>query len=222
MYELHPSIVIVGPERCYELNTTSPSLLSRLRNGGDHAAWREFDSRYRDLLLNYCRRRGVPYTDAEDLVQAVFADLSRTLPQFSYQPARGRFRDYLYRCVTNAIFDWSRRPNRQREALALMGSCLNEMPRPDGDAAAAELWQQEWENHHFRLAMAAIRQTFDEKSAAIFERSVAGAKVADLALEFNMSEAAVHKVRQRIRDRMEELIAAQVREEDDLGGPGVC
>ena len=51
---------------------------------------------------------------------------------------------------------------------------------------------------------------------SFFDRSVAGTKVAELARAFGISEQAVHKVRQRIRDRMEELIAEQVREEDSI------
>lgn len=198
------------------MNTTAPSLLTRVRDPSDHSAWREFDARYRDLLIRYCRGRGVPYSDAEDIVQAVFVDLSRSLPQFTYQPDRGRFRDYLYRCVANTIFDWARRPNRVVLPEFLVDG-TSESPIGDAsgrDDSLAALWEREWEDHHFRLAMSTIRQSFDEKSAAIFERSVAGAKVADLANDFGMSEPAVHKVRQRIRDRMTELIAEQVREED--------
>ena len=71
--------------------------------------------------------------------------------------------------------------------------------------------------HHYRLAMQTIRQTFEAKSVEIFDRSVAGETVADLAAAKGMTEQAVHKVRQRIRARMEELIAAQISQEDDAG-----
>jgi len=198
------------------VNTTSPSLLSRVRNPGDHTAWREFDEHYRELLLRYCRRRGVPYADAEDVVQAVFADLVRSLPQFTYQPDRGRFRDYLYRCVSNTIADWARRPNRRLQAVLPVGDALAAASGAAGDSEAAAVWQQEWENHHFRRAMQTIRRSFDARNVALFERSISGATVAELAREFDMNEAAVHKARQRIRDRMSELIAQQVREEDAL------
>jgi hypothetical protein len=77
----------------YIFNNKTPRLLSRIRDRCDHSAWRELDARYRDLLMKFCRRRGVPNAGAEHLVQAVFADLSRSLPQFTYQRDRGRFRD---------------------------------------------------------------------------------------------------------------------------------
>jgi Cys-tRNA synthase (O-phospho-L-seryl-tRNA:Cys-tRNA synthase) len=77
-------------------------------------------------------------------------------------------------------------------------------------------WEEEWVDHHYRLAMATVRESFEPRSVEIFDRSVAGATVAELAGAFSMTEEAVRKVRQRIRDRMEELIAEQVREEDEL------
>jgi hypothetical protein len=43
-----------------------------------------------------------------------------------------------------------------------------------------------------------------------------GAKDVNLAAEYKMTEDAIIKVRQRVRARMEELIAQQVREEEDL------
>ncbi len=200
---------------------TSTSLLSRVRNTADHEAWCEFDRRYRGLLLAYCRRRGVPHVDAEDLVQKVLTSLTTTLPQFVYDPERGRFRDYLYRSAKNAMIEWAARPNRRWQPLDTHDAAMD---RP-GDAACdadATLWEQEWVAHHYRLALETVRQTFDARSVEVFDRSVGGAKVADLAREYQMSEQAVHKVRQRIRDRMEELIAQQVRAEDDVDGSSVA
>lgn len=46
--------------------TTSLTLLERLRNPDDSVAWREFDTRYRELIVWFVRRRGVEAADAED------------------------------------------------------------------------------------------------------------------------------------------------------------
>lgn len=198
---------------------TTVSLLSRLRDPHDEAAWRDFDRRYREFLLRFCRRRGIPLADAEDVVQRVFASLTKALADFTYDPARGRFRDYLYRCARNGISAWLARPNR--DVVPLDTSVVGHVT-PIGagdtgrDADAERIWEEEWVSHHYRLAMETIRRTFQARSVALFDRSIAGATVAELAAEFGMSEQAVHKVRQRIRDRMETLIAQQIREEDGL------
>ena len=77
--------------------TTRPSLLARVRDLDDHHAWVEFESRYRDLILGYCRRRGLQRSDAEDVRQMVMLNLAQASSRnFEYQPQRsGRFRDYI-------------------------------------------------------------------------------------------------------------------------------
>ena len=83
---------------------THPSLLSRVRDPSDAAAWREFEARYGPLIMGYCRRLGRPLTDAEDVRQIVMTDLSKALPNFRFDPKRGKFRTYLGRVVRNAVF----------------------------------------------------------------------------------------------------------------------
>lgn len=192
---------------------TQPSLLSRVRDPSNDAAWREFEAKYRGLLIRFCRRQGWQQADAEDLVQTVMTSLVRSLPGFVYDPRRGRFRDYLYRAVRNAMSQRSARPRERSGALDTLEDS------PDGgsalhDPAAAAAWEQEWVDHHYRLAMSSVRAAFEPRSVEVFERSVAGESVESLAGRFNMSTQAVHKVRQRIRARLESLIAAQVRDED--------
>src|SRR4051812_31768209 len=86
------------------------------------------------------------------------------------------------------------------------GGGVGEVAIESGEAEGAE-WEQEWVAHHYRLAMRTVRESFEPRSVEVFERSVAGSGVAELAVEYGMSEQAVHMVRQRIKARMEELIA---------------
>jgi len=199
-------------------SSTNVSLLSRIRDRANDAAWREFDGRYRELMLRYCRRKGLTQVDAEDVVQSTFAGLSDSLPRFTYDANRGRFRDYLYRCVRNEISRWAARPPVAPPPLFNDGGPL----RPErGETCTAEvdaLWEEEWVAHHYRRALATIRQTFDPRNVEMFDRSIAGANVELVAAEFGMTVQAVYKARKRIRDRMEELIAEQIREEDDVDG----
>ncbi len=191
--------------------TTSASLLVRVRDPADEHSWREFEARYGDLVLGYCRNRGLQPADAEDVRQAVWINLSKGLRNFEYDPARGRFRSYLGRAVRNAI---SRHFARYASADgALDTGVLASVP--GGDSEADEVWEQEWVNHHYRLAIRTIESTFEVRSVSIFTRLLAGEKASDLAVEYGVSAAAINQVKHRIRERMKELIAAQIREEDD-------
>lgn len=197
-------------------DATRPSLLSRVRDPSDHVAWSEFDERYRELIFRYCRRCGLSAADTEDIRQIVMVRLMRVLPTFRYDPARGRFHDYLYRVTRTAIADLRACPDGRHRAV-LAEEVVEERVTDDG-SPADPAWEQEWLDHHLRLALEIVRQTSDERSVAIFQRLLAGATVEQAAREFDMTIDAVHKVKQRMRDRVQERIAEQVREEDGLDG----
>lgn len=194
---------------------TQPSLLVRVRNPGDQAAWREFDAKYRPLILGYCRARGLQASDSEDVRQIVMINLMKALPNFEYQPGRGRFRHYLGRAVRHAIAHFFSRPNRA--GVALDSRVLAAVAADDAEGAD-DVWEQEWVRHHFRIAMETVRATFEPRSVAVFDRMLAGAEAEALAREYDTTPAAIHKIKQRIRDRLKELIDEQVREEDQPHG----
>ena len=199
--------------------TTQPSLLSRVRDPADDTAWREFDAKYRELILRYCRARGLQTTDAEDVRQIAMANLSKSLRSFEYRPARGRFRGYLGQVVRSAISRHFGRPDAP--ARALDTNVMAAVEANDG-GQADELWEREWVRHHYRLAMQGIRATFDLRSVQMFDRLLAGDRVSQLASDFETTTQAVHKVKQRIRDRLKELIADQIKQEDDDGGASIA
>ncbi len=191
---------------------TQPSLLSRVRDPADQQAWGAFESKYRDLILRYCRRRGLQQADAEDVRQLTMMKLVRSLPRFVYDPERGRFRDYLYRVLKNALNDATARPSVTARAVVFVED-VPDAASPAGD----DVWEQEWVDHHYRLAMTTIRATFDPRSVQAFERLLAGDPIEMVARQFDMTPAGLHKVKQRVRDRLKELIEAQLREENDVG-----
>lgn len=197
------------------MHTTPPSLLTRVRDPSDRAAWVEFDQLYREWLVRFFLRRSVPFTDAEDLVQGVFASLVTSLPKFSYDRSRGRFRDYLFRCARNALSDWANCPTRGRGGV-LLSSFARNVDAGQAGIDESSIWEEEWVNHHYRIALATLRKNAGPRDVAILERSLAGASVAQLAAEFNIDEPTLYKARQRIRSRMEALIEAQIADEDRI------
>jgi RNA polymerase sigma-70 factor (ECF subfamily) len=191
--------------------TTRPSLLSRVRDTADHAAWAEFEARYRELLFRYCRRRGLSAADGEDVRQMVMLRLVRAMPGFRYDPAVGRFHDYLYRISRNAIADFRSCPNPAARAV-VDDDALARVAAGD-DAPDAD-WEQEWLDHHLRRALDAVRQTCEPRSLAAFERIMSGATIEQVATEFGMNYDAVQKTSVRMRERIQQHIADQVREEN--------
>jgi RNA polymerase sigma-70 factor (ECF subfamily) len=198
--------------------STQLTLIARLQDPKDERAWKRFESRYRGLVLRFSVRQGLQPTDAEDVSQAVFAALLRTMPTFRLDPEKGRFRNYLFRVVRNEI---SRvrakdaRPTGAAAALPLHDGVVSggDAGRESGVDPSEKAFEEEWINHHFRIAMAEIRRTFAPESVAMFERLMRGEPVESIAMDCKTTPQAVHKVKQRIRDRMKALVARQIADE---------
>ena len=79
-----------------------------------------------------------------------------------------------------------------------------------------EQWEKEWVLHHYRLAMAALRTTCDDKSLDIFDELIAGESHRDIAAKFGMTQEAVRKTKQRVKQRLQSIVQRQVAEEDNL------
>ena len=98
----------------FDLNdsTTSVTLLLRLRDSKDEAAWREFVDRYGGRIYSWCLSRRLQQADAEDVTQSVLIRLSRYIERFQYD-AKQSFRGWLRRVTENAIRDFARDEAKQ-------------------------------------------------------------------------------------------------------------
>jgi len=90
--------------------TTRPSLLLRVRDLADAAAWDEFVEIYAPLIHGYALRRGLQDADAADIVQEVLREFARCVPRFDYDPDAGRFRGWLHTLTRRAVARQARQP----------------------------------------------------------------------------------------------------------------
>ncbi len=200
-------------------DNTRLSLLSRVRNPHDHEAWREFESRYGDLIIRYCRSVRLQHSDAEDVRQLLMLNLSSAMRSFQYDPARGRFRTYLGRAVRNAVLQVRQCPPGRGIPLQMVDDGALESVSSDAHGRTDELWDQQWCEHHLRRAFAVLRQSHHARSIEVFDGLLAGRSVAEVAEDFDMSVAAVKKIKQRVRLKLREIVAEQIAEEEQYGTP---
>jgi RNA polymerase sigma factor (sigma-70 family) len=208
----HPGHVSAGT-----LSQTHISLLGRLADSQAGPAWSEFLDRYGDLIRGFCLRRGLQPADCEDVTQDVLLSLSKSMPQFQYDPAKGLFRSYLKTVVMNAI---SRRIRQNPAAVRLLESAAG--PSADGGSGwvASEepedesRWEDEWRQYHFRRAMRIVESEFKDSDRAAFKKyAIEGLDVKSVAAEVGISVDAVYQAKSRIVRRLGQLIELQVAEE---------
>lgn len=88
---------------------THPSMFQRLR-GNQEEAWRSFYTKYRPWLVRWAGAKGVRNArNREEIADEVLLILVQMMPNYDYDPRKGRFRDYLREIVKNAAIRHNRR-----------------------------------------------------------------------------------------------------------------
>ena len=85
---------------------TSEELL-KLVGSGNADAWTRFFNAYKGPMQAYAKSRLAPGFQhlVDEVVQEVFVTLARRMSEFKYESSKGRFRDYLAKCVRSKIAD---------------------------------------------------------------------------------------------------------------------
>ncbi len=123
------------------MESTSTSLLRRLRQPADRQAWCRFVELYTPLIYHWGRRAGLSAEDAADLTQDVLVLLVRKLPEFEYDRHKS-FRGWLRTITLNKWREQRRR--RTVPATSVSQSALAKIAEPDG---AAAYWETEFRQH---------------------------------------------------------------------------
>jgi RNA polymerase sigma-70 factor (ECF subfamily) len=181
------------------------SLLARLRQPKDDAAWTRFVHLYTPLLYSWATRTGLQDSDAADLVQEVFAHLLRKLPEFQYDPAL-RFRAWL-RTVTMNL--WRDR-HRRRRAPEPAGDALPEPVAPDSLAA---LIDREYRDRLVQRAMQLMQADFQPATwQACWQVVVDGRSADDVGQALGLSVGAVYAAKFRVLTRLRQELEGLMEE----------
>ena len=179
------------------MHTTPPSLLERLRQPAEAAAWGRLVELYTPLLYFWARRVGLQDADAADLVQDVLTLLVQKLPAFRYEGS-GSFRKWLRTLTLNKWRDLRR---RRAARPAAVGDGLDGLPAPETDSLA----ETEYNRYLANRALELMRRNFQPTTwRACWEVVTSGRRAAEVAAELGISEGAVYVARCRVLGRLRE------------------
>jgi RNA polymerase sigma-70 factor (ECF subfamily) len=197
---------------------TRPSLLARIRDPDDAAAWRRFVDLYCPLIYRFLRRRGVQDADAADLTQEVCRSVARAAGRLDYDPAKGAFRGWLYTVTRNKLYDFLEKQRRQPVGSGDTTAHRLLEEAPGRDAADETLWGREYERQVFRRAAERVSGDFAGATWQAFWRTaVEGRPGQEVAAELGMSVGAVYVAKSRVMAR---LLKAIREIQDEATPPG--
>lgn len=179
--------------------TTSLTLLDRLRQRNQHAAWEQFVRLYTPLLVSWARKQGLRDADATDLTQDVLLKLIQLLP--CYERGNGQsFRGWLSQVTKNQCIDFHRRvATRALPEAEGLSRAENRSPAVEID----ELDEVDYRRNLIHRGMELIRSEFKDQTWIAFQMLMVECRTAeDVASEIGISENAVYLARHRVLTRL--------------------
>jgi RNA polymerase sigma-70 factor (ECF subfamily) len=181
---------------------TSASLLDRLHDRPDDAAWQRLVEIYTPLIRGWLKRHWTPDADVDDLVQEVLAVVVRKLPEFRHNQRTGAFRSWLRAITANCLRDfWRSRRRRPTAGDADIAERIEQLA--DQASGLSRLWDQEHDRHVARRLMELIEPEFERSTWRAFQRvAVDGAPADQAAAELGISVNAVFIAKSRVLGRL--------------------
>ena len=182
-------------------------------------------------LYAYVRRRGYNPEDAQDLTQEFYARVLGTPWLEEVHPSKGKFRAYLLACMNRFLANQRRREHTEKrgggsvvlslEALADENRCQVEPAREDSPDKAFE---RHWALALLAVARARLQKECELTGKAVLFQALAGKLTgehglgyAEIAGRLGMSEDAVKKAAQRLRERYQTLLREEIAQ--TVSGP---
>lgn len=190
---------------------TRASLILRLPDAADVAAWDRFESLYAPVIQRVAMRQGLQPADVDNVVQEVLLRVAKSVEKWLEQPERRPFRAWLLTIARNETLRLLSRPATQ--------------PWATGDDSQQPAWMQasvdgelshaidrEYEREVFLWAADQVRSQVAEKTwLAFWLTQIEGLSVAEAADRLQVNPGNIYFARSRVMRRLQ--LAVQKIEE---------
>lgn len=184
---------------------TNYSLIARVRNLGDSAAWAEFLKIYQPVVHRMALRRGLQEADTQDVVQQVFMSIANSIEGWESRPNTPPFRAWLITIARNAITKALIRGSKAKgSGTSSVAEMLASYAQPE--ATASEILV-EVRKEIIRWATEQVRPEFSDEIWRLFQlTAIEGFQIAEVAQSTGRSVGSIYIARFRIVTRLREKI----------------
>lgn len=161
------------------------------------SAWERFYHFYAPLIRLHGHDCGLKNENLEDLVQNVMITLSVQLPDFNYDPSKGRFRDYLRKIIRARACDMLRKIYRQER-----------IPYEPGEEAENDSWsEEEWRRYVLKQSLELLKGQVSLHHYQIFYLlNVRHYKVKELARLYHVPPVTIYTIRNRVEAKLRQIV----------------
>jgi RNA polymerase sigma-70 factor, ECF subfamily len=199
----------VQPVSTPSFPVTRFTLLRRLPDSEDLAAWETFVGIYVPVVCRFAVGRGCSPEAAGELTKAVMTRVAECIGEFDPDAGNGgRFRDWLYKLVVEEFA--ARHPDLPtHESSGEWPATTTRDPAVDEAASPEDLWEKEYRRMAYRRAAdEMVQELGGGQPWEIFRRTILEREdPARVAAELGTTLGAVYLARSRVLARMRERIA---------------
>lgn len=173
--------------------------------------WNNFVLVYTPLLKFWIRKKNVPQSAEDDVLQDALQKIYNSIGNFERDSAKGKFRGWLRTIVERRAADYFRSlPQDQGAPQELLDGIVN---RDQKDAEEIDGEQQALEEVKAR-ALELVRESTAEKTWQMFWKStVEEIPPSEIAKQFDVTTAAVRVAKQRVLKRLRDMMVDEFNED---------
>jgi RNA polymerase sigma-70 factor (ECF subfamily) len=186
---------------------TRASLIARIADARDFAAWEQFTRIYQPLVYRLARKRGLQHADAEELVQEAMLAVSRAVDAWVPDPRRGRFRDWLRKISRNLAINFLTR--RKHQVWGTGDSAAQRLleAQCDGGDDLARTFNIEYRREVFSAAAERVQRSVNARTwKAFWLTTLDDIPAGEAARQLGMSIGGVYIARSRVMARLREEV----------------
>jgi len=186
--------------------TTTTQLLADLVDSTNDTVWREFDARYRPILVAFSIRLGLSECDAADVAQEALTRFVRGYRAGKYDRTRGRLHSWLIGIAHHCAADVMQKHARQRVRRGESAIVQIE----DREDQLTMIWEGAFQRQLLQRALAQLKDESgaDPESLHAFELlAVRGSTPESVSQALSISRDKVYLIKHRCLKRLRSIVS---------------
>ena len=182
-----------------DLLHTRASLLGQARDGKNDLAWEELHRYYEPFVKKILLGMGFKGANLDDAKQQVFIRLWSGLSSYQREPERAKFRSWFATLIRNTSLNIIRSEKRKPQGPNIDDASLLHHAQLSDEAEIDAKVEREWQRYVVDLAMERAKMVFSGNAIEVFQLSLQGKDVEEIAIQLHIKTNTVYTLKHRVK-----------------------